>query len=978
MHRPGMRFDRRHVVGTPDAGFIGTDIDVVTLTGSVMPSLEQRYQAYEITNRPQVIGYPRGWEDMFEATNRIYNSGVTLTWGHGFDVGGADSYRSNFVPNGGGTGVDSWNFSAFTTDGYWWNPTLYVDMGGKWQALTKWKGVPTFITASSIESSLGPRGMMDLGTIPAVSGSSADVDYAIRLMTTSSFLYTTVPNFYAGGYGRAAVVVFKYSDTTASFDIHSFGRLDNDTSVSCLSVVTGNLRWSASSSQGLSHFSVPVEPDTWYISLALNSQFGSDNRVWLGAVPFWGGETQIISTAALGGYFNSVTGSYIGDCGFFRASDTLRVAAVYMGSVGPAGIGDPVAPPVTASLPVMQRSFSAQARTKFKSTNAIGDSLTAFGTDLERRYLDQKLLGLGTGALGRSFGVATITTGSIPSWTNSHIRNSAFVSTTLSSSNHESQVLNFYRSGTEGLEQTRVPASATLYYSKKSVSKVTVKKTASFFDTLPRTTAGHGIYGEFVPWTYVAGSGSDFTNVSGSTNGTYSVGNGLKSTPAHIYVDVPVSGKLIDIAVWVELHHHSTSLTDAMPLSSVAIALKSPGVKSGVADPVIVDNGVAGGFGGSDLTDIFTKDSFILWEGSGQAASDQAVWVDNGTFGPNPYLRERLASWDRDFSMRTIFHDGAPVKNPRHNVGITSASGNYDGSPNAALGFNNAWGFNTFWTGSAGSPPAGWLNGAGGVAAVNEWATTGSNRGAERMKPLYPMLDPIEVVFDQPTPGVTYVTTVNGRPVTLPGLRTTRAGLRGTEISGTWKLLLAGQMGDLDDYNPVYFRQVRLEITYEDHKDTANILRSDSPVRPRRQGIESIYQITTVPLPGTSASYSISINNTPDGEIGRTFGIGLNTGSINQSSYALIYRLTGTLADLSGTTPGWLLNNEFGMPRIPISSASLVEADVTPITSIHPQDILATRPLLDGAQRLADAARDASRPQTRAEYAVELITGSLI
>ncbi len=301
-----------------------------------------------------------------------------------------------------------------------------------------------------------------------------------------------------------------------------------------------------------------------------------------------------------------------------------------------------------------------------------------------------------------------------------------------------------------------------------------------------------------------------------------------------------------------------------------------------------------------------------------------------------------------------------------------SAAENYVGSPNAGVGLNNPWGATTYWTSSIGSPPPGWLNGPGGTAAANEWPTTGSNLGAVYLKPHYPMLDAIEIKIPEAGPGVLYPTEYDTRPVDYTKSVARREGLRGTEISGTWKLLLSGDCGDIDDYYPLYFKQVRLEITYEEHGSPENI-RMMSQVRPGRRGNEVLYSTTGV-LGGalTTASFNVNVSRDEHAEISRTFGIGLNTGSMLQANYALLYRLTGTLADISGTTPGWLLDNEFGMPRIPISSASLVEASSEPIFSMHPQDILTVRPLLDGAQRLSDAARDAQPVKTRAEYAAEI------
>lgn len=112
-------------------------------------------------------------------------------------------------------------------------------------------------------------------------------------------------------------------------------------------------------------------------------------------------------------------------------------------------------------------------------------------------------------------------------------------------------------------------------------------------------------------------------------------------------------------------------------------------------------------------------------------------------------------------------------------------------------------------------------------------------------------------------------------------------------------------------------------------------------------------------------------------EVGRTFGVRLNSGSFDPSNFALIYRLTGTLADISGSAPGWLLNNIFGMPSIPESSASLVPYVPYTASIAPPQNFITPTKTLDGARRLADVAADLNPPRTLADIAIGFVSSSL-
>ena len=470
-----MRFDRRHVQG-PDAGFLGTDIDVMTITGSVSRDVEQQYRSYDFEpGEVPLCGYPRSFGDLYVISSIIDAEGSasylaasnTEFAGNGFDIDGENSYSvNNYNPNGFGVGVGKWTFPSFTISNR--GDGLPADFGPPWYAAAKYDGVPTFITTASFEAAPGPRVMSDLGVAPPVSGARADVDYALRFMTTSSFLYTNVTLFSQPSH----VMVFKYTDPTIGFDIFSSGLpTDPGGATATHEMISGTLHWGVPSGATVT---ASIDPDRWYLVAALSDDLsGGSPRAFISltVIPFFGGEaprTSFFPAVAAA----SFSASYLGNHRHYSASSAMQLSAFYLTTSAitlGAGTGfddSQMIRAIDSMVAKMQRCMSSQLRVKYKSSDAITNSLTAFGTDLERQYLNQKLLGLGTGGLGRSFGVTSFVTGSTPSWTNSHIRNSSFIATVLSSSDHESQVLNYYLSGTELLESTAVPASAKLYYVK--------------------------------------------------------------------------------------------------------------------------------------------------------------------------------------------------------------------------------------------------------------------------------------------------------------------------------------------------------------------------------------------------------------------------------------------------------------------------------------------------------------------------------
>lgn len=966
MHRPGMRFDRRHVQG-PDAGFIGSDVEVTTITGSVWPSINQQDGEFAV-ERLGSYGYPRNPYEMKMACAGYGE------WGAGF----------LFEEETGRTGVTS-SFPA--PDG----------------------ASPKILSASQGFTNIRFRG--ERGPVPfddwAVTSTGST--YAGAYPTSMSF--STSQGFHITGTQDFAVIAVMKWNYNASNTVAPTQVILGSNNVGANFGNGGRPQIGIQDNAG---FFIGYGPylSTGYIGVNCpqNTAFYTGPNVWWIVLFGWSHADQLMSvhfrpvnwlyrdletnweTRDTGpysylwgstqgtGYFGDLETALVGVSGsgidilgpMPNGNPFISYAAIYIATGSNAASG------VLANRYDVLDSFAecikAPSRGAWLLTGStdVANSVGSFGSYQDTRLVNQQLLGLGTGSLGRAQGLSTVLTSSVvPSWTNAHLgQNAAFIIPTLSSSNHESQVLGAFVSGTEPLESSAVPASATLYYSKKTkYSKVVVKKSASYFDTVAPSGYAKGVNGFYPPAQFLPGSGSLMSLISSSIDADMST----PYTPGVLLFDVPVSGKLVDISVWVELHHQSASVP-IMPLGAIGLGLKSPNVNPGMGHPMLNFNDPSIGsiFGNGDAYGAW-KDTFILWEGPGALMLDQRTYG----LGPNHFgysdVREKFPGWDRDLSMRTVFNDSAPVNNPRHNIPFSVGSASYVGSPNAAVGINSAWGMAINWTGSAGSPPAGWLSGPGGTAAVNEWPTTGSNRGAAYIKPLYPLLDPIEVTI----PAGNYPTEFFGQKASPDKFVGTRPGLRGSEISGTWKLTFwtgNDDDGTVDYQMPVYFRQARIEITYEQHEPIGRT-RMDSGVSAHIPGRRKVWQTSGSNLSSfISASNDVHVVDTQRSSIGRTFGIVLNTGSINPNGAALIYRLTGTLAEYSGSAPGWLLNNEFGMPSIPLSSASLVPVVVEPVVTVHPQDLLSTRPILGAVQRLADAAKDASEPQTREEYAAEVVT----
>jgi hypothetical protein len=384
----------------------------------------------------------------------------------------------------------------------------------------------------------------------------------------------------------------------------------------------------------------------------------------------------------------------------------------------------------------------------------------------------------------------------------------------LSASFYEAKELNYYFSGTEVLEQTPAPVSAQLYYSKQTkLQTIIIKHTASFLDTVvPVGSQFSGVFNTYTPRSFFPGTG---TLCYPNTNPNFGLPDVIG--PTKFFLNVPQSGKLVDIKVWIEFVQASASgLIGNSPLANVAISLRSPNVSwngalgFGHAHPILNNSTLINQIGNLNGV-VFPNaelyaNSFLLWEGRNQTPSAPFGLIN----WPGGGRVSDLPTWDYDRGMRVVFSDGG-INNPRRLTLDVSTSGNFVGSPNSSGSTvtGSAWGAGVPWTSdvtavsashtASGSPPPGWLTGPGGVASVNEWPTTGVNYGANYLQPVYPLLDPILVKKRMTGVGFSYDDTGNyaNPQVSMAQIPTpsawlgARPGLRGSEISGTWVLMFS-------------------------------------------------------------------------------------------------------------------------------------------------------------------------------------------
>lgn len=301
-----------------------------------------------------------------------------------------------------------------------------------------------------------------------------------------------------------------------------------------------------------------------------------------------------------------------------------------------------------------------------------------------------------------------------PSWTQRHIGlKHEFVACSISSSRHESTNLGAYLSGNLPLEQSVVPASGNVYFSK--MNRLVTKTYAVTASAGLVTALGSAAF--WPPFDReLTAARSNYQELSGVyINNTY-------FDPAVIDIPVPDYGRIKDIKVWVEFIHDVRTTSGAISdfgeyphhgLQGVQIALKSPNVNFPCAYPIMSDvnrvgttQGALGGWlretivrqaanvipdatGSSQLyrdklaMPSLLRGTYLLWAGHivdlDWSAPSEAYTPRTSTgFQDFAWYRPGISeasekrfsasfcSFDTDIDMRTIFTDGSPNLNPRH------------------------------------------------------------------------------------------------------------------------------------------------------------------------------------------------------------------------------------------------------------------------------------------------------------------------
>ncbi len=684
-----------------------------------------------------------------------------------------------------------------------------------------------------------------------------------------------------------------------------------------------------------------------------------------------------------------------------------------------------------APLSTMTRQNIAGVTT---SSIDIGQSIS-HGRHWERVDYREQLLGVAPSGLGSGSSIASapITGTNIPSWTKAYLgpnRNESYLVQSLSSSNHEVTQLNCFLSGTEAIENSPVSSTRSLYYSKRSsYQTLTVKLTSS---------QATGLYDDLNFGTLIDATAS----INQPLKFHFPVNQTGTLVDIKVWVEmVTLSGNLAAPStgsaghlVWAAVDSSASYL----PLESFGISLRSPNCSWPnhwahpiMNDPLYLASTVITGTGAQILLDTtdpqeFYRDSFLLWEPP--SLSDTVFLnhigysdtMDSGTVVGK--ARQRQPHWGRDLGMRTVFYDGSSHPNPRTFQRNIAQDYQAEGAPNVSgaliaygsgllvvpgtgtyvHGNNAPWtsdsgswgGYGNVMYGNAtpfGSPPAGWLNGLGGVALPAEWPTTGVNYGAPTLRPLYPLLDPIYQKMEGDRPSG-WIAQIFQHAQTWRGFR---PGLRGTEISGSWTLMFSRPISGAQDNGEVrptsvlpwaFVRQCRLELTYQTFRGISGFPAFSKFSRGRTPqhgekfvalnwGSDLYSDDNMSPVSQGAFLHATYIPDNGFGSVNRSFGIAIGTGSA-VSDTALEWNLTGALADISGATPGWLTNNIYGMPAIPALSWSLApRVPVTGAIGPGPSAVFPSK-LLDHPQRLVKVAQSLKPPRTLARLAAELLTGS--
>lgn len=559
----------------------------------------------------------------------------------------------------------------------------------------------------------------------------------------------------------------------------------------------------------------------------------------------------------------------------------------------------------------------------------------------------------------------------------------AFVIQPISSSRHEVVTHGCFFSGTQGISAGSIPASGSLFYEKNPVLKTSVYKWVA-------SASMHG---------FSAGNGQ-FVNSTASVD-----------IPHSVIINVPDSGRIVDVKVWVDVLQ--VSGTGHPPLGQFSLAVRSPNVMWGHAHPIRNYNdplsdeeyGSAPNHSNPYETPTpFYRDSYLLWEAGGlfRHPAIEPYDGDEGDFGTSD-TANRCPTWDRDRGMRTVFCDGSSTPNPRNIINAVKGAVASPMDPLCAISSPNAfsasfpsavnpkmlgngvpWYSDPDMGGSdylrAGSPPYGWRTGPGGTADTMEFDSTGSNWGPVNIQPLYPLMDDVLVRKMRHTSGMAAAGATTG-PVYIRARwekwEFIRPGLRGKEMQGDWRLMIANSPSGTWVYTNTYLRQWRLEITYEQVSDTVQRAAVRPKNRPRKSGCvpyrpgfdvkigndrfnlisiisgSTYFNSTSIPdLYETRADYHLTAVYVRSGyelENGRTIGVTHSTSSLEY--------LSGDFAVYTGSV------------AMTVNTSSYDRADI--IRVLDPDT------LLGGPKTLSTVIRSAGNKETTEAAARRILSGTL-
>jgi hypothetical protein len=452
--RRGIRFDNRRVQG-PEGGFVGADaVNIITITGSVEQSATELTDTAFRLKRVPFVGYPKTPGQMAEATH----GGIwTEAWFmEEFEGSLTGSFSGNVLFGPSGSATYRYPGPRFGDD-----DSAVVFSGSLFR---EFYHIPTE-TAPGVTtntSSFWVTGSRSVVCAFVAKGQAQERLASDEFDSTFRFFCGNTSVSASFGMKGWTIAAWSMTGTTWLYPYQVEGQLYH-----FISFWVGGGADAATSP--LLESETAFTPGNWFVCIG-----GWDRETsisFIGTRDLVTGATVMDFGAANGVPYIESTASFVigGDGSTFPEPQDCAISALYLGVATGSAYDFTTEENLYAALDGLASVITARKGIVLTGTLGNDTNIGGFGVAAQTEFMKQKLLALGTASLGRTRGVVNITTGSVPSWTNRHIRNSAFVMTSLSSSDHESQVLGYYRSGTEGIENSPVPASRSLYYSKRTI-----------------------------------------------------------------------------------------------------------------------------------------------------------------------------------------------------------------------------------------------------------------------------------------------------------------------------------------------------------------------------------------------------------------------------------------------------------------------------------------------------------------------------